>query len=99
MTVGNNNVLRIGVAGAGRMGAILIENLLSLRYVEVTAICTVIDKEKKWVSKTVPAASIYDTFDEFIEDRNVETQCSPSFFHKNQFRKAHKHYLREAPFP
>jgi myo-inositol 2-dehydrogenase/D-chiro-inositol 1-dehydrogenase len=102
MTVGNNKVLRIGVVGVGRMGAIHIENLLSLRYVEVTAICTVIDKEKEWASETVPAASIYDTFDEFIEDKNVDAVliCSPSFCHAEQFRKAlqhNKHIFCEKP--
>uniref|UniRef100_A0A060TF01 ARAD1D18590p n=1 Tax=Blastobotrys adeninivorans TaxID=409370 RepID=A0A060TF01_BLAAD len=101
MTAGNK-LLRFGVVGAGRMGSIHIENLLSIRYAEVTAVCTVIDREKQWVKETVPGAQIYDSFDKFIEDPSIDAViiCSPSYFHEEQFLKClqkNKHIFCEKP--
>lgn len=100
MTV--SNVLRIGVVGAGRMGSIHIENILGIRFMDVTAVCTVVQKEKEWAQKTVPEAKVYDSYDEFIKDGNVDAVviCSPNFLHEEHFVKAlenGKHIFCEKP--
>ncbi|KAA8916295.1 hypothetical protein TRICI_001577 [Trichomonascus ciferrii] len=103
MTVSNTKpTLRIGAVGAGRMGAIHIENMLGVRFVEVAAICTPFDHEIDWCKNTVPEATIYKDYDDLLKDKNVDAVwlSSPTSFHKEQVYKAlkaDKHVFCEKP--
>ncbi|KAK9459574.1 uncharacterized protein V1516DRAFT_680273 [Lipomyces oligophaga] len=94
--------LRIGVVGAGRMGRIHIENLLTISRVEVAAICTVLPHEIEWAKKTVPNAVVTPDYDEFIVSDLIDAVLlvTPTGFHKEQVLKAihaGKHVLCEKP--
>lgn len=98
----NKKVLRMGVVGAGRMATIHMNNMLSIGGIDITAVCTPVEKEKQAVKELIPTAAIYSTFDEFIQDPNTDAVliCSPSFFHAEQFRKSlahNKHIFCEKP--
>lgn len=86
-------VLRIGAVGAGRMGRIHIENMLETRFVEVVSLVTVMESEKKWMKELVPEAKVFDNYDEFISDPNIDAVVisSPSGFHKEHVFKAMEH--------
>ncbi|KAK9364683.1 hypothetical protein V1509DRAFT_495588 [Lipomyces kononenkoae] len=92
MTV-SSNVLRIGVAGAGRMGRIHIENLLETRFVQVTAICTPVKVEQDWAAQTVPEANIFADFKDFVAQDNIDAVMlvTPTGLHKEQVFSALQH--------
>jgi myo-inositol 2-dehydrogenase/D-chiro-inositol 1-dehydrogenase len=101
MTFGGNN-LRLGFVGAGRMGAIHIENAQNIRFLEVSAVCTVVEKEKDWTRKIAPEAKVFDNYDEFIGDLSIDAVviCSPNFLHEEHLIKAlqnNKHVFCEKP--
>ncbi|KAK9447329.1 uncharacterized protein V1518DRAFT_421958 [Limtongia smithiae] len=96
-------VLRIGVAGAGRMGRIHIENILSLSRVTVTAVCTVLPHEIEWAKSVLgPEGVVTPDYNEFVNLPNVDAVLlvTPTGFHKDQVfgaLKAGKHVLCEKP--
>ncbi|CAN6674830.1 hypothetical protein TRVA0_067S00386 [Trichomonascus vanleenenianus] len=98
----SEKTLRFGVIGAGRMGSIHIENVLSTRFTSVTAVITVVEQEKAWVRETIPGAKIHESYDEFVRDPEVDAViiCSPNFLHEEHFIKAlqnGKHVFCEKP--
>ncbi|KAK7206217.1 oxidoreductase-like protein [Myxozyma melibiosi] len=104
MTLSNPTTLRIGVVGAGRMGRIHIENLLTMPRVQVTAVCTVVPSEIAWATSvlTAPSALVTADFDTFLALDSVDAVLlvTPTAFHKEQVLKAlaaGKHVLCEKP--
>lgn len=98
----SDKVLKVGVVGAGRIGMVHIENLISTRNVQVVAVCTPVEQEKEWAKKTVPLATVYSSFDDMILDSEIAAVwiCSPTVFHQEHLSKslAHgKHVFCEKP--
>ncbi|KAK9233685.1 hypothetical protein V1525DRAFT_415733 [Lipomyces kononenkoae] len=95
-------ILRVGAVGAGRMGSVHILNLASARQIEVVAICTVVESEKNWIRLNVPNARIYEDYDEFISQPDIDAVwiASPTPLHVEHLSKAlanGKHACTEKP--
>ncbi|KAK9427520.1 hypothetical protein V1505DRAFT_34694 [Lipomyces doorenjongii] len=94
--------LRIGIAGAGRMGRIHIMNILETRFVRITAVCSVIHSELEWAKEHVPGAELVTSFDEFIVKDTFDAVIivTPNGLHAQQVRAAlanGKHVFCEKP--
>ncbi|KAK9427080.1 hypothetical protein V1505DRAFT_381374 [Lipomyces doorenjongii] len=93
--------LRVGVAGAGRVGHVHIQNLVETPRVTVVAVCTVVPAEQELVGKLVPSAKIFRDFDSFIAtDFDLVIICTPTTFHYEHVAKAlktGKHVFCEKP--
>ncbi|CAN6675162.1 hypothetical protein TRVA0_100S00166 [Trichomonascus vanleenenianus] len=84
------------------MGSIHIENLESTRFVQVVAICTVVENEKQWARDNIPGAQIFDDFDTFVAQENIDAVwiSSPTGLHEEHVSKslaAGKHVFCEKP--
>ncbi|KAK7207660.1 oxidoreductase-like protein [Myxozyma melibiosi] len=96
-------VLRIGVAGAGRMGQIHIQNMLEIRRLKVTAVCSVLKSELKWAEETIgDGVKTFEDYDSFLASDLFDAVLivTPSGFHKEQAIKAMragKHVFCEKP--
>lgn len=94
--------LRIGAVGAGRMGKIHLGNLVRAANVEVVAVCTIVEAEKKWILENVPGARIYADYDEFASQPDIDAVwiASNTAQHKEHLAKAlanNKHVCTEKP--
>ncbi|KAK9321576.1 hypothetical protein V1517DRAFT_362727 [Lipomyces orientalis] len=94
--------LRIGVAGAGRMGRIHIMNILEARNLRITAICSVIPVELEWARDSVPEAELFTSFEEFISKDTFDAVLivTPNGLHAQQVCTAlanRKHVFCEKP--
>ncbi|KAK9459573.1 uncharacterized protein V1516DRAFT_687311 [Lipomyces oligophaga] len=95
-------VLNFGVAGAGRMGSIHIENMMRTPGIKIIAVCTVVPREIEWVKSVFPDAIVTADFDEFlaVEQLDAVLLVTPTAFHKEQVIKsmhAGKHVICEKP--
>ncbi|KAK9364486.1 hypothetical protein V1509DRAFT_613420 [Lipomyces kononenkoae] len=92
MTV-DNKVLRMGVAGCGRMGQIHINNMLEMRFIVVTAVCSVIKTELDWAVKTIDGVLTFENFDDFIASDTFDAVLivTPNIFHHDQVIAAMHH--------
>ncbi|KAK9321282.1 hypothetical protein V1517DRAFT_368510 [Lipomyces orientalis] len=69
--------LKVGVAGAGRVGSVDIENVIETASLELVAVCTVVQSEIDW------------EFEEFISAvLNLVIICTPIKFHKEHVRRS-----------
>ncbi|KAK9326880.1 hypothetical protein V1520DRAFT_300291 [Lipomyces starkeyi] len=94
--------LRMGVAGAGRMGQIHINNILETRFIAVTAVCSVIQAELDWATSTIPNVKTFTAFDDFIASDGFDAVLivTPNHFHRDQViasLRAGKHVFCEKP--
>ncbi|KAK9387140.1 hypothetical protein V1515DRAFT_601924 [Lipomyces mesembrius] len=101
MTVSKKE-LRIGIAGAGRMGRIHIENMVEIRFVKVVAVCTPIESEQEWAIDFLgPETVVYSDFSDFLKaDFDAALIVTPNKFHKEQVLEAianGKHVFCEKP--
>ncbi|KAA8915162.1 hypothetical protein TRICI_002707 [Trichomonascus ciferrii] len=94
--------LCIGAVGAGRMGKVHINSLCKTRNVNLVAVCTVVEAEKQWIRENVPNARIYDSFDEFVAQSDIDAIwiSGSTHFHEEHLSKAlanGKHVCCEKP--
>ncbi|KAK9311495.1 hypothetical protein V1524DRAFT_442204 [Lipomyces starkeyi] len=92
MTI-SSKVLRMGVAGAGRMGKIHIEHLLETRFVHVNGICTPVKTEQEWAAQTVPEAKVFSDYKDLVAQDNIDAVMlvTPTGLHKEQVFLALQH--------
>ncbi|KAK9462293.1 uncharacterized protein V1516DRAFT_674239 [Lipomyces oligophaga] len=99
---GEKKVLRFGIAGAGRMGQIHITNMIETRFIEVTAVVSVLPHELEWAKENVDGVTLFSEFDEFIKSDLFDAVLivTPNKLHKdNIFAALHngKHVFCEKP--
>ncbi|KAK9233916.1 hypothetical protein V1525DRAFT_391974 [Lipomyces kononenkoae] len=92
MTV-DNKMLRMGVAGCGRMGQIHINNMLDMRFITVTAVCSVIKAELDWALNTIDGVVTFEDFDDFIDSDRFDAVLivTPGNLHHDQVIAAMHH--------
>lgn len=100
--VSTQKTLRIGAVGAGRMGSVHILNLLKTRFIEVVAVCTVVEAEKAWIRDNAPDARIYSDYDEFVSQPDMDAVWISSstalhYEHLSKALAADKHVCCEKP--
>lgn len=86
-----NKKVKVGMVGLGRLGYQHAENLaFRVPGCELTAVCSVVEKEVKEVQEKWDIPYGYTDYDELLENRELEAIfiASPSGFHCEQIEKA-----------
>ncbi|KAK9453087.1 hypothetical protein V1511DRAFT_95870 [Dipodascopsis uninucleata] len=97
-----SKVLRMGIAGCGRMGQIHVENMIDTRFIQVTAVCSVVKSELEWAKNNVEGIATFEDYDEFIKSDVFDAVLivTPSALHAQQVKAAltqNKHVFCEKP--
>lgn len=97
------NKVKVGIVGLGRLGKQHAENIaFRIPNAELTAVCSIVEKEIAEVQKNWRIKYGYTDYDEMLENKELDAIfiSSPSSFHCEQIEKALKagfHVFSEKP--
>ncbi|WP_026699816.1 Gfo/Idh/MocA family oxidoreductase [Salibacterium aidingense] len=82
--------IKIGVAGLGRLGLIHVDNISTLKNVELTAISNLDEEVNKLIQKKYEVPYTYTSYEDMIQNNELDAVCivTPSGFHPQHIQSA-----------